>query len=262
MEIQIYPLVAGWLDNDIHTFDPAAETAALRAPALFWVVAVPGMTVVFDTGPSDPWLAQRRGRTNYWRSDEEEPSRQLGSIGLHPDDVDAVVLSHLHWDHASNWHLFRRARVYVQGSELAYAAAPEPEHRRYFDTVSDPPALLPDAAASAVNGSCLVLGHPQLQLIPLPGHSPGSQGLVIRTESARILLAGDTVPLLRNLVGRRPRANGIATDAAAARATIEQIPGLATDVLPSHDPVLANYSGRDIVPFLPELRKAWAFDQT
>lgn len=258
MDVQIYPLLAGWVDNDVCTFDPGAQPSPLRAPVLFWVIAAGGLTVVFDTGPSDPRLAARRGRTNYRRNGEEEPLTQLLSIGAQPGDVDAVVLSHLHWDHAGNWQLFPRAQIYVQAAELAYAAAPEQAHRRYFDTVADPPAAMPDAAVSAVNGASLVLGDPRLQLVPLPGHTPGSQGLLVCTGSSRILLAGDTVPLLRNLAGPQPRANGIATDKAMAQATIEKTPDLATDVLPSHDPMLTGYCGHDVVPYLAELRAAWA----
>lgn len=256
MRLRIYPLLGGWLDNDICTFDPGAASSPLRAPVLFWVISVDGLTVLFDTGASDPSLAERRGHRNYRRNGNEDPLSQMHSIGLEPGDIDAVVLSHLHWDHAGNWQMFRGARLYVQTAELSYAASPEAAHRKYFDTVAEPPAAIPDPGTGAVNGSSLVLGHPRLELMLLPGHTPGSQGLLILTEAARILLAGDTVPLLGNLAGC-PRANGIATDRAAAQATIEKIPLLATDVLPSHDPMLAAYCGSDITEHLGELRETW-----
>lgn len=258
MNLHIYPLICGWVDNDIRTFDPGAESAPLRAPVLVWVASVQGLIIIFDTGPSDPEIAAKRGHTNFHQDPSEELSSQMHSISLRPDDVDAVVLSHLHWDHASNWELFPRAQIYVQAAELAYAARPERRHSRYYDTVADPPSAVPNGSSSAIDGESLVMSNRHLRLVPLPGHTPGSQGLLITAGRASILLAGDTVPLLGNLAGSRPRANGIATDGTLAQTTIECIPKIARDILPSHDPILTRFAAHDIVPHLTELRETWA----
>jgi glyoxylase-like metal-dependent hydrolase (beta-lactamase superfamily II) len=50
----------------------------------------------------------------------------LARHGLRPTDIAAVVLSHLHFDHANNLEMFPRARVYVSKAECAYARDPHP----------------------------------------------------------------------------------------------------------------------------------------
>ncbi len=44
--------------------------------------------------------------------------------GLEPADIDVVVLSHAHWDHAQNLDVFDAARIIVHTDERRYAAAP------------------------------------------------------------------------------------------------------------------------------------------
>jgi N-acyl homoserine lactone hydrolase len=36
----------------------------------------------------------------------------LESKGLTPDDVDVVILTHMHWDHCQNTDLFRNSRIW------------------------------------------------------------------------------------------------------------------------------------------------------
>src|SRR5579871_4027034 len=82
----------------------------------FWVgattvalIRLDGRTIMFDTGPYAyrPLLLGR-----------------LKRIGLTPADIDTVVLSHLHWDTATNADLFPNAEVVVHDRELAYAERP------------------------------------------------------------------------------------------------------------------------------------------
>ena len=49
---------------------------------------------------------------------------QLGKLGLAPADVDAVIVSHLHFDHAGGLEFVKHADVYVQAAELAVARRP------------------------------------------------------------------------------------------------------------------------------------------
>ena len=66
--------------------------------------------VLIDTGP-----ASRRS----W------VYKALESRGLGVDDIDTVILTHLHWDHCQNVDLFRNARVLVHSKELDYARSPK-----------------------------------------------------------------------------------------------------------------------------------------
>jgi glyoxylase-like metal-dependent hydrolase (beta-lactamase superfamily II) len=78
--------------------------------------------IMVDTGGTPPdgikWQP-------YFRTENESLDKALQGIGVSPEEIDIVILTHLHWDHASNNHLFPKARFIVR-KEYDYLMAPEP----------------------------------------------------------------------------------------------------------------------------------------
>jgi glyoxylase-like metal-dependent hydrolase (beta-lactamase superfamily II) len=110
----------------------------------------------------------------------------LGALGVTPEDVDLVVLTHLHQDHVG-WLVapgadrprFARARHVVSGIEWAAS-----RHARHVqDTLGHVQAAdLLDVDGRLVDG---------LRLLSLPGHTPGHSGVLIEGSRRRLLFAGD-----------------------------------------------------------------------
>ncbi len=75
---------------------------------------------------ADAWPVQRVHRRGLLALRDQEPANALRDAGVDPRDVEFVVLTHLHWDHAGNCDLFPDARVLVQQDELRYAGSPGP----------------------------------------------------------------------------------------------------------------------------------------
>ena len=71
----------------------------------------------------------------------------------------------------------------------------------------------------------------------LPGHTGGSQGVLVDTTDGPYLLPGDLVPLYDNwpLDGGPPVPNGNHTDLYAYDRSFRRVAGLGATVLPSHD---------------------------
>ena len=173
---------------------------------LAFVVEHPdGAVVVFDTGLS------QRVRTDmadylgwiYTQLDMVEtdmgqdlPSQMLAA-GLDPESVDTVVLSHMHYDHTGTVEAFPHASVVVSSRERS-AAGRDPLTRGFFvrddtDEVSDWVEIdydLGEPYATFIAHEDL-LGDGSVVAVDLRGHTPGSQGLVVRTPGAPILLTGD-----------------------------------------------------------------------
>jgi len=80
-----------------------------------WVARRPGKTFVIDTG-FGPEAAKERGRDLL-----RLPADALKLVGVDPAQVEDVILTHLHYDHAGTLDAFPRARFHVQEAESAYA---------------------------------------------------------------------------------------------------------------------------------------------
>ena len=79
-----------------------------------WAIKQGSRTIILDTG-FDEAMGAKRGR-QFLRS----PAVGLKAIGVEPDAVENVILSHMHYDHCGNYDMFPRAKYHLQDSEMAY----------------------------------------------------------------------------------------------------------------------------------------------
>lgn len=149
--------------------------------------------VLFDTG-CDPRVATDPesvwGRLAAAFRVEMEPEdmqvARLASIGVAPDDVAHVVVSHLHMDHAGGIRLFPASRVWVQKAELRWAMLPDRlAAPGYVRSDFDDPAI----GYEPVEGDAQVVDG--VHVVLTDGHTPGHQSLVVDLPSGRFVLTGD-----------------------------------------------------------------------
>ena len=155
----------------------------------------------------------------------------LARHGLAPADVCAVVLSHLHFDHANNLEMFPYARVYVSEAECAYARNPHP------DDLYVPAHLLGQLEAMdthllAEEGEIF----PGVRWLAAPGHTPGLIALLLDdTPVGRVVLASDAIKTAREALARH--CDLAFDDAARGSATIARLLDLKPDrLVPGHFP--------------------------
>ena len=129
----------------------------------------------------------------------------LRSLGLGPEDIDLVINTHLHFDHAG-WNTriedgrllptFPKARYLVQRQELYEALHPHERNRgSYLPENVEPIA---DAGLfEEVEGEARVL--PGLKVLPLPGHTLGQQGVVLESEDKRLVYTADLLPTFNHV---------------------------------------------------------------
>lgn len=211
--------------------------------AVVWLIRTNEATVVVDIGPGTPELVRERHGRELVQTPEQHPLRALEAHGVAPEDVDVVVQTHLHWDHCLglDMDLFPQAEIYVQRAELAYAAAPYPAHARLYDpTVLH--RLLPAFDRGYPNVK-VIDGDFRLtrdvHLLKTPGHSPGTQATLIRTESGSFAIASDNLPLAESWSGRTLEdwiPPGVHVNLDECYASMARLADLADVVLPSHDP--------------------------
>jgi glyoxylase-like metal-dependent hydrolase (beta-lactamase superfamily II) len=150
-----------------------------------------GRTVLLDLGVGPAAAAGAA-----WIGTPGRLPEELRQAGCEPNEVDIVVLSHLHLDHigwAVAWDgdqpraSFPRARHLVQRTDWEAFAARDEADRAAFDQAVRPLADL--GALELLDGDHRLGGG--LDLLHTPGHTPGSQSLLVASEGERALLWGD-----------------------------------------------------------------------
>ena len=145
-----------------------------------------GKRILFDTG--------HVGR--YTGIEAALQARKLG-----PEDIDFQVMSHAHWDHAQNFDRFTNAPMLIHPTERAYAQKPHPND--WATPAWTGAALETHHAIQEVSeGDELARG---VKVIDMPGHSPGSIGLLVDTDEGTSGLTGDALHFARvALTGESP----------------------------------------------------------
>ncbi len=152
-----------------------------------------GKTILFDSGIPDQQEMHRIGYVFGYMDGAPYVLDELKKLGVEPEDVDTIIVSHLHWDHAWNLEKYPNAKIYIQKKELQHAVAPNPHERPAYGLTQGVPGN-PGWFGSVhriipLNGDCEILEG--IQVITTPGHTPGSQSAVVKTEVGPIALVSD-----------------------------------------------------------------------
>lgn len=205
-----------------------------EAPCVMWYIRGSKSNVVVDLEPPGNEIAVRNHGLEMMKEANQNGREALRSIGVSPEEIKIVIMTHLHWDHCYGSGEFRNAKFIVQKSELTYAISPLPAHRAAYDVhVSDPPFFQFYRRMETVSGDEEI--EPGIEVIHLPGHSPGSQGILVNTEGGMYLIAGDTVGLYENMEFSPPVPSGIFVNLEDYYATLKRIEKKAPHLLPGHD---------------------------
>jgi glyoxylase-like metal-dependent hydrolase (beta-lactamase superfamily II) len=188
---------------------PAAADKFLLGISTVALVRTGGRTILFDTGPY-AYRPILQGR--------------LRQMGIDFAEIDTVVLSHVHWDNAANADLFPSAEIVIHERELAYAEAPDTHDA---NTPAYVGRALRKLRLRPISGEQDIA--PGVRIVELPGHSPGSIGLLIGNE----LLAGDAVTCAGDAVAGSVQYQPAYDD--RAEASLKKALALAEIFYPGHD---------------------------
>jgi glyoxylase-like metal-dependent hydrolase (beta-lactamase superfamily II) len=202
-----------------------------------WAIVGPHGTFIVDTG-FDAAMAQRRGR------DLITPVGDgLAAVGVRPDDVEHVIVTHLHYDHCGNHGLFPRARYHLQDEEMAYATGRcmcHPVLRIPFE-VDDVVEMVRKVFAGRVlfhDGTWEMA--PGITVHRVGGHSKGLQCIRVKTRRGHVVLASDAAHLYPHFTERRvfPITYSVG-DVLEGYETLARLAESPDHVIPGHDPDVA-----------------------
>jgi glyoxylase-like metal-dependent hydrolase (beta-lactamase superfamily II) len=211
-EIRIDTLVDGVYETGrealTHGDGEAARARALEAwgdrPLSFdvnlFLLRGPGGTVLIDAGTG-----------SHWGPHLGHARQAMADLGVAPEDVDRVLLTHVHGDHAlgllddSDGPWLPRAEILLPAAELAFFTDEAerlalPETRRSGFTIT---ARLIAAYGDRLRALPFGTFAPGMELVPLPGHTPGQGGYLLSDGGTKLLLWADALHL-QHLQSRDP----------------------------------------------------------
>jgi glyoxylase-like metal-dependent hydrolase (beta-lactamase superfamily II) len=215
-----------------------------RLDYYFWLLRRDGETILVDTG-FHPDAGRRRGRTVL-----VEPAQAMVELGVTPDSVTRVVLTHLHYDHTGNLDVLPDAELLVPARELDFWLGPMGRRGQFAHSVEQ--AEL-DAVRAAVDAGRVkrLNGDEEIadgvRAIHLGGHSPGQ----IAVALPGVTLASDAVHFYEELERERPFA--VIADLAEMYEAYDTVRKLNGHLVPGHDPAVMDRYPR-VNDFAVEIR--------
>jgi len=213
--------------------DPAQ---ALDIPFMVWVLkGTGGRNVLVDAGSRGP-------RFEEWElHDFVKPSIAISKVGLSPDQITDIIITHIHWDHVGGADFFPKARVWIQRAEFDH----------YIDAQGKPrfDAIAPEDAAMLNNlwksGRLMLVDGDSHKIIPgivvYTGgkHTYASQYVGVATAAGTVVVASDCLYMYENLDKHLPL--GLTEDREADLRAQERMLSIASTprlIVPGHDPAV------------------------
>lgn len=181
-----------WIDIPIHTF----------------LIRHDGGYILFDTaGDIDwekNWLDYIKNDSPYIFTKEQYFPNVLARLGVKPEDVGTVVMSHLHSDHAGNLHMFKNAKVYVNDEEFKMTL-------RQYALRKDQNVHMPSDIKACLDAELdwrpVMEREKEIELVPGvkilnfgSGHSWGMLGLHVALPSGKsFLIVADAIYFSENI---------------------------------------------------------------
>lgn len=214
----------------------ADRSRKLDIAMIVWLVKGNGHTILVDSG------FYRNQFLKSWKvKDFVKPSEAVAQLGIKPEEITDLIITHMHWDHADGMDLFPRAHVYIQKDEYTYYTGEAWQKKDTHGGIDRDDVM----AAVKINlEGRLTLVNGDAQEI-LPGitcytggkHTWQSQYVSVSSREGTVILASDNMYLYENLDKHLPIAQTL--DAASNLRAQDRMRKLAAKpglIIPGHDP--------------------------
>lgn len=228
--MKLYPINLGYLESRKGDMFPGESDEITLFPVMAFLIDTGSEYILYDTGchpdaNNGHWPPHHAKIFRFKATAEQQLLNRLAQIGVKPEDIRKVVLSHMHLDHMGGVGLFPEAEVwapeadYVYAQTLVHLTTDVLAHKGYIRSELDTP----------VKQYYLVKEDfelvPGIDVINLPGHTPGLLGLVVKLDGGAVILPQDSINAEWNyLPASRPSPNMF--DEEAYYASIEKVRAL------------------------------------
>lgn len=155
---------------------------ALWFPVFSWFVDLGKEKILIDC-PGPAGEMEKYSTAGLTGKDIRSVEAYLKDHGVSAEEITTIILTHLHYDHITGAEIFKRARFVVQQKELAFALSPHPLFKKSYR-----PSLFQNLNFDVVQGDTLLF--PGIEVLLTPGHTPGTQSVMVETEQGRVAISG------------------------------------------------------------------------
>jgi N-acyl homoserine lactone hydrolase len=216
------------LANDESVWTPGENKGRnIEFSSTCWLIKHGSEWLLWDTGVPEATFGDPKGWSTLPKLIvyhlDKTISGQLGSIGLKTSDINYVAISHTHGDHIGNVTLFPDSTILMQRAEDTWIHSGNGPN----DNVNQLMALARQLMGNPkhlqlLDGDTDVFGDGSVTLLSTPGHTPGSQSLLVHLKnSGFIILSGDVVHLQENF--EKEIVPSLNTDKAESIASMEKV---------------------------------------
>jgi glyoxylase-like metal-dependent hydrolase (beta-lactamase superfamily II) len=201
-----------------------------------WVIRGDGRVVVVDTGFTEEVAIKRK------RQFLRCPVETLAELGIAPETVTDVVLTHLHYDHVGNFHKFPVARFHLQEREMGFVTGPYMRYPKFGHSFE-----IEDVVGMVkLNFKGRVEQHsgafdlaPDISLHHVGGHTPGLQIVRVMTKRGWVVLASDAAHYFEHMQKNRFFVTAFNLgDMIDGYRTCERLAASPDHIIPGHDPLV------------------------
>jgi glyoxylase-like metal-dependent hydrolase (beta-lactamase superfamily II) len=201
-----------------------------------WLIRGAGRSIVVDTGFTEEVGTHRK------RIFLRCPVATLDRLGVAPETVEDVVVTHLHYDHVGNFHKFPAARFHLQERELHFATGHHMRYAKFAHSfeVEDVVGMVRLNFKGRVE-----LHRGDIELAPgitlhlTGGHTAGLQIVRVHTRRGWVVLASDAAHYYEHIETNRLFTSAFHLgDMLDAFRTVERLAASPRHIVPGHDPLV------------------------
>ncbi len=199
---RLHLIVDGGFVADRRIFLPEGAPSMYSAVAKSLLIETGKDKILVDTGigsvPEDPKFDAIRRVQTITRTKAQGMKVGLARLGIRPEEITAVVNTHLHNAHSGGNNLFTNAQFYISKSEFGFidrSIGDDPNQTAYIPENYDKLK-----SVNETKGEYRL--SEEVLVIPTPGHTTGHQSVVVSMGRRNLVYSGDVAPLKKNLTGR------------------------------------------------------------